>query len=86
MLGSTFKNSFGDERLDKRGNKFVRDLFFKGTHSIRQLSQSSSEQKGCYRFLENERTTESAITAGISERCALAVKGKVVLSIQDTSG
>lgn len=85
MLGSTFKNSFGDERLDKRGNKFVRDLFFKGTHSIRQLSPSSSEQKGCYRFLENERTTESAIKASISKRCSAAVKGKVVLSIQDTS-
>ncbi|HTE11588.1 MAG TPA: IS4 family transposase [Chitinophagaceae bacterium] len=85
MLSSCFKNSFGDKRLDERGNKLVRDLLVRGSHSIRQVSQSSSAQKGNYRFLENERTPQSAIAESISNRCAAAVKGKVVLSIQDTS-
>jgi len=85
MLGASFKGSFGDERLDNRGDKLVRSLFVKGSHSLRQIAHDYSEQKSSYRFLENERTTESAITAGISKRCAAAVKGKVVLSIQDTS-
>ena len=85
MLTASFRNSFGDKRLDERGNRFVRDLLVRGSHSIRQISQSSSAQKGHYRFLENERTPESVITASISKRCALAVKGKVVLSIQDSS-
>ncbi len=85
MLTASFRDSFGDKRLDERGNKFVRDLLVRGSHSIRQISQSSSVQKGHYRFLENERTPESVITSSISKRCALAVKGKVVLSIQDTS-
>lgn len=85
MLTASFRNSFGDKRLDDRGNRFVRDLLVRGSHSIRQISQSSSVQKGHYRFLENERTPASLITASISKRCALAVKGKVVLSIQDTS-
>jgi hypothetical protein len=85
MLSSSFENSFGDIRLDERGNKFSRDLLVRGTHSIRQISQNSSAQKGNYRFLENERTTEVAITESISNRCAAAVKGKMVLSIQDTS-
>ena len=34
--------------------------------------------------MENERTPEKVITASISKRCALAVKGKVIFSIQDT--
>lgn len=85
MFSTTFENSFGDKRLDKRGADCVRRLLIKGTHAIRQISQSSSEQKGFYRFLKNERTTEAAITADISHRCAKGVKGKVVLSIQDTS-
>ncbi|MCY7292852.1 MAG: IS4 family transposase [Ferruginibacter sp.] len=85
MLSSSFKNSFGDIRLDKRGNEFARSLLVRGTHSIRQISKSSSDQKANYRFLKNDRTTESAITTSISNRCAASVKGKVVLSIQDTS-
>lgn len=85
IVSDAFKDVFGDKRVDARGSSIVRDLFVRGTHSIRQLTQSNAAQKGCYRFLENERTTESAIIKGISARCAAAVKGKVVLSIQDTS-
>jgi hypothetical protein len=85
MWGKTFEESFGDKRLDARGDQIVRDLFIRGSHSIRQVAQNSASQKGTYRFLQNDRTSESAITAGISQRCASAVKGKVVLSIQDTS-
>ncbi|MBI3883365.1 MAG: hypothetical protein HY305_03895, partial [Sphingobacteriales bacterium] len=50
MLPTPFIDSFGDKRLDERGNKFVRDLLVRGSHSIRQISQSSSIQKGHYRF------------------------------------
>ncbi len=85
IVRDSFKDIFGDKRLDSRGSKLVRDLFVRSTHSIRQLTPSNADQKSSYRFLENERTTEVAITAGISTRCASAVKGKVVLSIQDTS-
>ncbi len=85
MLGKTFEKSFGDKRLDERGNEFIRSLFIGGTHSIRKFSKSIAAQKGNYRFLENEQTTEDAIVKSMSERCAAAVKGKVVLSIQDTS-
>lgn len=77
--------SFGDKRLDVRGCALVRGLFARGTHSIRQFSQSYACQKGAYRFFENKRTTEEAIIQNISKRCGEAVKGRVVLSIQDTS-
>lgn len=85
MLSSGFENSFGDKRLDKRGNACVRRLVTKGVHAIRQLGLTSSEQKGYYRFLKNIRTRQAAITSSISKRCGVAVRGKVVLSIQDTS-
>ena len=85
IFTDSFTDAFGDKRLDARGSNLVKGLFVNATHSIRQLTHSNSEQKSSYRFLENERTTEAAITAGISARCGLAVKGKAVLSIQDTS-
>lgn len=85
MLSSSFINSFGDKRLDTRGNKFVSELLLRGTHSIRQISQDSAGLKGNYRFLENNRTNETAIINNMTSRCASAVKGKVLLSIQDTS-
>lgn len=81
----SFVDVFGDKRLDVRGSKLIRDLFVSGTRSIRQLSQSNADQKGCYRFLQNERTTEEAIIGAMTQRCASSVKGKVVLSIQDTT-
>lgn len=85
MAGKTFDKSFGDKRLDNRGNEIIRSLFIDGSHSIRKFSKSSAAQKGNYRFLENEGTAEEVIVKSISERCAEAIKGKVVLSIQDTS-
>lgn len=85
MVGRTFQQSFGDKRLDDRGNAIIRNLLIKGTHSVRQFSQDSAQQKGSYRFLENERTTEDAIIQSMSNRCAMAVKNRVVLSIQDTT-
>jgi len=85
MIGRTFQQSFGDKRLDERGNEIIRNLLVKGTHSVRQFSQNSAQQKGSYRFLENERTTEDAIIQSMSNRCAMAVKNRVVLSIQDTT-
>ena len=61
MLRESFNGSFGDTRLDARGNEIVKNLLMNGTHSVRQFSQNSSAQKAGYRFLENERTTEAAI-------------------------
>ncbi len=85
LLTDSFQDVFGCKRLDARGSKLIRDLFVSGTRSIRQLSQSNADQKGCYRFLQNEKTTEAAITSAITKRCGSIVKGKVVLSIQDTT-
>jgi len=80
-----FENSFGDVRLDARGNQLIKSLWTSGSQSIRQIANSNSEQKGYYRFFENELTTEEAIIQSMSNRCASAVRGKVVLILQDTT-
>lgn len=85
MLASGFDGCFGDKRLDRRGNLIMKDLFVRGVHSIRQLAETSAAQKGWYRFLSNDRTKEDVIIQNMNDRCAQSVKGKVVLSIQDTS-
>ncbi len=71
--------------MDAKGNSLVQSMFTRGIHSIRQLSKSYAEQKSSYRFLENRRTTEESLIKGISNRCGLSVKDKLVLSIQDTT-
>ena len=85
MISKTFENSFGDPGLDVRGNNFVKSLWFSGTQSIGQLSRSNAEQKGYYRFLENESTTQEAITGSMGKLCAAAVKDRTVLIFQDTT-
>ena len=85
ILGHTFENSFGDIRLDARGNELIKSLWMNGSQSIRQISGDNAKQKGYYRFFENELTTEDAIIESMSKRCASAVKGKAVLIFQDTT-
>jgi len=80
-----FANCFSDERLDKRCSIISRDLFSKGVQSIRQLCSSSSDAKGFYRFLQNEKTGEQILVSNMAERCAASCKGKTVLCIQDSS-
>ena len=85
MATNIFKKSFGDKRLDLRGNKLLTDLFKKNIHSIRQLADDSSGAKGWYRFLQNEKTDESIIKRDMIGLCDQIVKGKTVLAIQDSS-
>ncbi|MCO6499835.1 MAG: IS4 family transposase [Vicingus serpentipes] len=80
-----FKGCFGDKRLEKRAVKIVQSLFVKSCHSIRQMSDDYASQRGWYRFLNNNKTKEEELIEQITKQCGVASKGKVVLSIQDTS-
>lgn len=80
-----FEDCFGDERLQKRAVKMIHEMFTSCVHSIRQITNDNSSQRGWYRFLRNSKTTEQAIIKEISHQCGNAVKDKIVLSIQDTS-
>ena len=63
----------------------IGELFTKCVHSIRQISNDNASQRAWYRFLRNTNTTEAEITKQITDQCAYATKGRVVLSIQDTT-
>ena len=80
-----FEGYFGDKRLEKRAVKIMHSLFSKCLHSIRQMSDDYCSQRGWYRFLNNEKTTEQELIQQITDQCSVASRGKVVLSIQDTS-
>ena len=62
-----------------------RGLFQHSVHSIQQIAETRAEQKGYYRFLRNDKVSEEKLINELSGRCALQVKDKVVLSIQDTT-
>lgn len=75
----------GDRRIEKRGTELHRRLFSNSTQSIQRLSQTRAEQKAYYRFLLNEKVSETKLIDELLNRCSQQVKGKVVLSIQDTT-
>lgn len=81
----SYSNCFGDKRLDTRGEALHAALFQHGTRSIKAVSKDWSEQKSNYRFLHSEKTTEQKLIKHLSQRCAQAVRGRLVLAIQDSS-
>lgn len=74
-----------DSRLLKRSNLILDSLFHNCVHSIRQLTQSDSECKAVYRFLQNKRVSESKLIKNMSANCCFSAQDKTVLCIQDTS-
>jgi hypothetical protein len=74
-----------DQRLLKRGNIIFDKLFKNSVHSIRQITQSDSEAKAIYRFLQNDNVSEDDIIKNMSSNCISSCTNKVVLCIQDTS-
>ena len=81
-----FEGCFGDRRLQLRAKKMISELFSKCVHSIRQISNDKASQQAWYRFLRNDNTTEEEeITKQITDFCGIATRGRVVLSIQDTT-
>lgn len=81
----TLSKILPDERLVSRHEAIQRSLLNNCLHSIRQLTTTSSEAKGFYRFLQNERVDEDLLISNMASRCAEASRGKMVLCIQDTT-
>jgi len=85
MIGVNYEGYFGDRRIEDRGCELQRRLFSNSTRSIQGLSLNRAEQKAYYRFLHNEKASEVKLVKELQARCGRQVKGKVVLSIQDTT-
>jgi len=74
-----------DLRLVYRGNKILGDLFSKSVSSIRQITKDESGAKGFYRFLQNDRVSESDIVENLVTNCKNACRGKFVVCLQDST-
>lgn len=80
-----FEGAFGDKRIEQRAKQALNKLVLGRNSSIRQVSESRSEQKAFYRLLENEKFNEESIERSIVARCGELCEGRHVLCIQDTS-
>lgn len=73
-----------DVRLERRGEKLWNHLSLSPCSSIRRISSNNAEQRANYRFLNNERVTENALTAEAARRVEAMSEGRHLLCIQDT--
>lgn len=56
-----FKNLFSDKRLEKRAARISQSLLMSRTSSVKGATMDEAEQKGFYRFLDNEKVTEELL-------------------------
>lgn len=80
-----FTGIFPDKRLDKRADRIALLLMNSRTSSIKGTMNNEADQKGFYRFLENDQVEESQLVKELSQRCCKNVKGRSVLCIEDSS-
>ncbi len=80
-----FEGVFADEHLNRLAQQLSALLFNSHSSSIKGTTSNEAEQKGFYRFLENERTTEEQLIGEITKRCSSHVAERHILCIQDTS-
>jgi hypothetical protein len=82
---ANFEGIFPDKRLDDRAELIASQLIFSRTSSVKGSTKNEADQKGFYRFLENDRVDESRLVKELTQRCGINAKGRDVLVIQDTS-
>src|SRR5450432_487457 len=80
-----FSGSFGDKRIEKRVGEALNKLVLGRSSSIRQISDSRSQQKAFYPLLENEKFSEDNLEQSIVCRCSELCPGRHVLCIRDKS-
>jgi len=80
-----FRGIFNDKRLDKRAETIAALLMASRSNSVKGITKNEAEQKGFYRFLENENVEENRLVEEIQNRCRINVAGRQVIAIQDSS-
>ncbi|WP_316762672.1 IS4 family transposase [Pedobacter aquatilis] len=85
MFGTDYSKLFNDLRLSRRGESLLNKLRQDPSTSIQSLASCRAEQKAFYRFLNSSKVKEELLSSEMGFRCGKAVRGKVVLCIQDTS-
>lgn len=79
-----YEGLLNDVRLERRGKMLWNQLSLTPCSSIRRISSSNAEQRANYRFLNNERVTEDALTAEAARRVEAMADGRHLLCMQDT--
>lgn len=80
-----YSGKLGDKRLERRAELLSNALANSRTSVVHKVTNSETEQKGFYRFLNNESFSEEQLTEALRSRCATNVRGRDVLVIQDSS-
>lgn len=80
-----FTGLFSDKRLEKRADQISHRLLMSRSSVIHSATQNEAEQKGFYRFLQNENVTESVLINELTRRCAKNVFARDIIVIQDTT-
>ena len=79
-----YTGHLGDLRLERRGEELWNKLSTHPSSSIRQLASTKAEQKGYYRFLNNDSVKEEDLIKESSDRISKLAKGRHLLCLQDT--
>ena len=82
---ANYKGLFADKRLEKRASMISQSLLLSKTASVHGAAKDEAEQKGFYRFLENERVTEDILIKELVNRCRKNVVSRDIAVIQDSS-
>lgn len=80
-----YSGRLGDKRLAKRAALLSDTLLKSKTSSIRAATQDEASQKGAYRFLNNEKVSEQALTQALQQRTTTLCKGRDLLVLQDST-
>lgn len=80
-----FNGILDDKRLERRAHLLSQSLLSGRSSSVHAVTRSEAEQKGFYRFLNNDRVSEDQLITELTRRCSSNVSGRDVLVIQDSS-
>ena len=80
-----YTNLFGDKRLEKRGKLISQILVSGRKSSVHAITSTQSEQKGFYRFLDNNKVKESDLIKELTTRCGKNVSERDIVVIQDST-
>ncbi|MBK7887352.1 MAG: hypothetical protein IPJ86_08615 [Bacteroidetes bacterium] len=72
-----FEGELSDKRLEDRARKVVSALVISRTSSVHGSTLTEADQKGFYRFLDNENVSEAELISSLTKRCKRNVQGKM---------
>ena len=80
-----YSGKLGDKRLERRAELLSNALTNSRTSVVHKATRDEAEQKGFYRFLNNDAVSEEQLIEALRSRCATNVQGRDVLVIEDSS-